>query len=195
MYVILLTHKIKTCNPLVEYVLSKRWDGCANFHCIPIQENENSFLILKNNTTVGDRDDDMVIDVINNTCTCGIWQEYYQYPCIHAMGWLRIYRKMEFEEIIEHYVSILYKNSTQIEITKQNINPVIISNLVKDINVLPPRNTGTNLAGRPKTKRIRNRIVHPEQRKKKIARCSKCGQEGHYASTCEARKERNLKKR
>ena len=56
------------------------------------------------------------------------------------------------EKIVEEYVSRFYKNETQIEISKQNINPIIFSNLVKDSSVLPPKSTGTNPTGRPKTK-------------------------------------------
>ena len=94
------------------------------------------------------------------------------------------------ETIVEEYVSRLYKNETQIEITKQNINPIIFSNLVRDSFILPPRSTGTNTTGRPRAKRIRNRVVHPDARKRKVAHCSKCGKEGHYSSTCDVRKEK-----
>ena len=78
-----------------------------------------SILIEKNNTAVGYRDDDLVNEVINETCTCGKWQEYYQCPCIHAIGrWILIYRRMEIELIIDQYVSKLDRNPTQQEITK-----------------------------------------------------------------------------
>ena len=82
---------------------------------------------------------------------------------------------MKMETIIEEYVSKLHKNKTQKEITKQNINPIIFSNLLKDVNVLPPRSTGTNTTGRPKTKQVYYCVVHPEQQKRKMAHCCKCG--------------------
>ena len=53
------------------------------------------------------------------------------------------------ERVVEEYVSRFYKNETQIEITRQNINPIIFSNLVKDSSVLPPRSTGPNTTGQP----------------------------------------------
>ena len=94
------------------------------------------------------------------------------------------------ETIVEEFVSRFDKRETQIEITKQNINPIILNNLVKDSSVLPQRSIGKNTTGQPRTKRIRNRVVHPEERKRKIAHCSKCGQEGHHSSACDARKEK-----
>ena len=119
-----------------------------------------------NNTTTGNSDDDMVIDIINETCTCGKWQEY-QYLCIHAMGWLRNYRRMDMETIVEEFVSRFYKNETQIEITKQNINPIIFSNLVKDSFVLPPRSTRTNTTQQDDQEQNKYEIVWCIQKKEK----------------------------
>ena len=56
------------------------------------------------------------------------------------------------ETIVDQYVTKFYKKEKQQEITQQIINPVILSNLAKDVNVLLPRSTGTNTTGTPKTK-------------------------------------------
>ena len=90
-------------------------------------------------------------------CTCGKWQNR-ELPCIDAMAYFRNYKQQSFPFILENTISSFYTYNSLQNLHKDNICPVIIPTLGRDLVTLPPnlikrkRSTGC-----PKKQRLQKR--------------------------------------
>ena len=132
-----------------------------------------------------------IVNVPNRTCTCGKWQEY-DYPCVDAFAYFRLYEERSYEYIIDKHVGKFYRYETQHQLLAFSITPVVVDNLVKDGVTKPPATGEKRQAGRPKKTRIRSRSKFKSEDSPVI--CSLCHERGHNRLTCLARKEQKKNK-
>lgn len=125
------------------------------------------------------------IDVQEQWCSCGQWQEH-GVPCVDACAYFRHIRNQKEDDVLRDYVPQQFKFLYHQELMKSNIKPVIIDTLRKDGITRPPPATGKRTSGRPKKKRLRRRSKFTTTEESTIS-CGKCGQRGHNARTCAAR--------
>ena len=114
-------------------------------------------------------------------CSCGAWQDC-MIPCRHAMAVYRLHKGNDLTFIQSELVGDYHKFGYVQKTLKQNIYPVSTESLKSDGTTLPPiiKKRG---AGRPKTKRIRNRSEYRMGKDSPII-CSKCRCRGHNKRTC-----------
>lgn len=84
---------------------------------------------------------------------------------------------------MDEHVTSLMTYEAQNDLLTKNITPVVPDQLSKDGMSLPPKDSGKRKAGRPKTKRIRNRSKFIDPSQSSII-CSRCRRPGHNARTC-----------
>ncbi|CAL8128220.1 unnamed protein product [Prunus armeniaca] len=132
-----------------------------------------------------------VVDLTAHTCSCRRW-DLTGIPCSHGIS--AIYRR---EEDPYNYVHSCYKKPAFLRAYKPYINPMAGEEYWPVTNHQPIRPPKYHKqAGRPRMLRCREPDeVRPPSNPNKIRRClikincSKCGQEGHNATTCERRKQ------
>ena len=78
-----------------------------------------------------------MLDVPNETCTCGTWQDM-ELLCVHCMAYLRIIENKSFKDILDMPSCPYYGYQFLYKFYKENITPVIIDSLSSDNNTKPP---------------------------------------------------------
>ncbi|XP_062109640.1 uncharacterized protein LOC133821212 [Humulus lupulus] len=128
------------------------------------------------------------VDLLNKTCTCGVFQ-IIGIPCAHALsGSLK--RGVNFYSLCSDY----YKIETWRSSYTESIYPTgneeewIVPHDIMTITVRTPAQK--NLVGRPKKKQGRPKTKrHPSNEDKLVVprKCSTCGGQGHNRATCKVR--------
>ena len=168
--------------PRMQEVLQKRFDSCAGFQVIELEEGVAHFKVIRSVYRPGERARVHHIDVQNKTCSCGKWQDF-QSPCVDAMAYLRQECNMSLHEVMQSHISPYFTYEHELKMLTKNINPVILDQLETDGKTKPPKNSGKRFAGRPKQKRIRKRSKFANPGNSTIV-CSKCGVRGHNKRSC-----------
>jgi len=173
--------------PRIKELLFKRWNACIQLDVDELTEGEGKFKVDQETESQV-----FPVTVLHNVvkpgdaeCTCGKWQDV-GYPCIHGMAYYRKWEEKRFEMVLEDNVSYLYKFSALKHVYRKNICPVVLDVIRHEGSAKPPAVVKT--AGRPRTKRIRNRSKFLDPSNSNI-RCSRCGKAGHNVRTCERREE------
>ena len=172
----------------MKHVLQKRWDNCAGFDVLEIEEDRNLFTVIRNARGASEEERKYNIDVRQHKCNCGEWQEH-DVPCIDAMAYYRHTEKRSLAYIMENLVTFHYKYETEHELLKSNIVPVCLSQISADGVTLPP-NDMKRTTGRPPMKRLRKRSRWAHDPEQSDRRCKKCNQKGHNIRTCDERRRR-----
>ena len=119
-----------------------------------------------------------IVDVINRTCTCRVWQ-LTGIPCGHVVLSLTFLQQKSLAQMaIDEYKIETYRRTYQ-----EVVNPVPAHKdweHFDDLMILLPPIMDRRLPGRPKnTKRIPSQGEEPTPRK-----CSRCHQRGHTCNNC-----------
>jgi Transposase, Mutator family len=168
--------------PNMKSVLQKRFDNCANFQVMLLEEGDEKYKVVRSLYAPGDRHRIHTLDINEKRCSCGVWQDY-KVPCVDAMAYFRIMKNQSLHEILELHVCDYYKYESEKMLLMKNIKPVILDQLSKDGVTLPPKYSGKRQAGRPKEKRLRKRSKFADESKSPIV-CSRCNRRGHNKRTC-----------
>ena len=134
--------------PIVGH-LKKLYDASAGFVIIGTDDNEALFRIKRTDLSLTESRVWHDIDITNQTCSCGKWQER-EYPCIDAMGFFRNHELLTFDKIVSTKVSVYYNYDSLQALYKENISSVSLSTLVSDGVTMPPKNQRKRQTGRPK---------------------------------------------
>ena len=59
------------------------------------------------------------LTIQEKTCSCGRWQKY-EYPCSHAVTYLRIWEDMSFPDILQQHVHDYHRNKSMQQIYGYN---------------------------------------------------------------------------
>ncbi|XP_062085420.1 uncharacterized protein LOC133791513 [Humulus lupulus] len=128
------------------------------------------------------------VDLLNKTCTCGVFQ-IIGIPCAHALsGSLK--RGVNFYSLCSDYYKIEKWRSSYIEsiYPTSNEEEWIVPHDIMTITVRTPAQK--NPVGRPKKKQGRPKTKrHPSNGDKLVVprKCSTCGGLGHNRATCKVR--------
>jgi SWIM zinc finger len=114
-------------------------------------------------------------------CTCGAWQDC-MFPCRHGIAVYRLHKGTDLTYVTSELVHEYHKFGYVKQTFKQNIYPVSMDCLKSDGITRPPI-VKKREAGRPKTKRIRNRSEYHLGDDSPII-CSNCRRRGHNKRTC-----------
>ena len=158
------------------------YDESAGFKIIPTDEVAGIYKINRTESLLGEPIISHNLNVIHNTCTCGLWQEY-NVPCVDAVAYLRICQNKSIDEIIDEDVSRLYTYEYLHKLYKDNLNAVALSTLRHDEVTSVAKNTPKRQPGRPKMLRYRERSKYENPADSKI-KCQKCGRRGHNRAGC-----------
>ena len=174
----------------VKATLRNYWDNCAGFRVVEVQMNDNEFIVRHGTTSAAESERVYNINISDRTCMCGEWQDQ-GYPCIDAMAYFRLHKKMTLNSIVSSYVDKFLTYETEYEMLKTNIYPVCIEIISPDGSTLPP-DASKRRSGRPRRRRIRKRPHSACDPEESMITCSKCRRRGHNARTCVARRENEL---
>ena len=183
--------------PRVRKLLKARWEKAAAISVLEVEENCGNFEVVS--PDYGDPDDEDNNDVVvgidvprhqqtlhmvnpdKSMCTCGAWQDC-MFPCRHGIAVYRLHEGRDFTYVTSELVHEYHKFAYVKQTFKQNIYPVSMESLTSDGTTRPPI-VKKRTAGRPKTKRIRNRSEYELGDDSPII-CSNCGRRGHNRRTC-----------
>lgn len=168
--------------PLWKNVLQKRFDVCAGFTVLQLEENEDKYKVVRTLYRPGESARVHYLCISAATCTCGKWQDF-QTPCVDAVAFFRLNKQMSLQQIMDNHASSLLRYEAQSDLLIKNIVPVIREQLSRDGQTLPPKDTGKRMPGRPKEKRLRKRTKHADSNQSTVL-CSRCRRPGHNARTC-----------
>jgi hypothetical protein len=167
----------------VAAIVKNRWENCAGFKVIELEENGNHFNIVRPPRKESDSEKRYNIDVTKKSCGCGEWQDH-GVPCIHAIAYFRLHKKVLLEQILHEEVHQYYTYENEKMLLRRNINPVCMELLCYDGKTLPPRESTIRSTGRRRKKRIRTRSRWAYDPEKSNIVCSRCQQRGHNVRTC-----------
>ena len=94
--------------------------------------------------------------MVNLNCDCGEWQDH-GVPCIDAVAYFRLYKRMTLEQMLAEQVDEYYTYEKERMLLDMNIVPVCMQRIRHDGATLPPRASGKRSTGRPQKLRIRKR--------------------------------------
>jgi hypothetical protein len=171
----------------VKATLRDYWENCAAFRVVEVEINGNEFIVRRGTTSAAESERVYNLDVSERTCMCGEWQDQ-GYPCIDAIAYFRLHKKMTLNSILTSYVDKLLTYETEYEMLKANIYPVCIETISPDGSTLPP-DASKRRSGRPRRKRIRKRPHSACDPEESPIVCGKCHRRGHNSRTCVARRE------
>ena len=140
-----------------------------------IQVGDHAYVVSPPLSSVIPDTTDRVVDLLNMTCTCGLYQQEL-FPCLHAAA--AICKK---NVLPQHYMEKRYLLCTLKRSFTSFVEVVDVATVVSDGDTV--LETITVKRGRPKSIRIRSRGEKISNRGK----CSGCGEHGHNISTCERR--------
>jgi hypothetical protein len=184
-----LREKVKNKDGVVSRVVDKirgHWTSCAGYTVTELQDEGDKYTIVRQQSDILLSSSKFTIDIVDETCTCGEWQEH-GYPCVDAIAYFRLYRKVTVDEILANHVKQFYMYANERELLKSNITPVCMNTLTPDGVTLPPRPSSKRGSGRPRKQRIRKRSRFANNPEQSNVVCSKCGNRGHNIKTCETR--------
>ncbi|KAJ8432093.1 hypothetical protein Cgig2_001174 [Carnegiea gigantea] len=131
----------------------------------------------------------LVVNLARRTCSCKWWQ-LQGLPCAHAMAVIDKHKLWVYDYVSDYYKwaaqGTIYMNSilpmeTHDSATVENAIGLVVGGDALDDGynrtILPPINPRPQ--GRPRQRRIESQTQGVQ-----IRRCSKCGEGGHYRSTC-----------
>lgn len=133
---------------------------------------------------VSDKNGKYKVDLLNKTCSCGVWQ-LSGIPCHHGATGI-----LFMERPLEEFVSPWYYKDTYLKSYHHLLKPMSGKNDWPETNyqkLLPP--IAKRVAGRPKKNRRKDASEEPKN-KKKVSRkgtqiqCSKCKEYGHNKLGC-----------
>ena len=123
-------------------------------------------------TRVGNRNKRRFVDLSEKTCSCK-WYQEHGVPCYHACAVL-LKHGMPAEDLCTD----MAKTDTLVRLYSATVFPVDSDDL-EEMTVIPPE--VPKKIGRPKGKRIKNRLEKTTRGKNC---CSLCGEVGHNKRTC-----------
>jgi hypothetical protein len=167
----------------VAELLNKRWENCAGFTVVQLRRNGSTFAVTRRNMSGSVEENIFNVDVEKKCCDCGIWQEH-GVPCIDAIAYMRIHKKMPLATVLANEVSKHYTYEEELALLEMNLQPVCVQRLCKDGITLPPNSFFKRSTGRPKLQRIRKRTKFANEPEKSPHKCGLCGKPGHHRTTC-----------
>jgi hypothetical protein len=173
----------------IRSILNKRWENVIGYEVYQLKAASDEYTIIRKRKETPDTFVQYTINVALNICECGEWQEY-GFPCVDAMAYLRLHRRLLLCQVMSAYVDPLYRYERELEMLSDNIIPVCIANIARDGRTLPPKQSKKRQAGRPKKKRIRKRSRYAHTPEDSNVVCSRCYERGHNVRTCLDREQR-----
>ena len=183
--------------PRVAQILQARWDAAAIMKVMELELNSNEFKVIS--AEYGSDDDDTgggidpgspmeqrghhIVKLNNNLpwCSCRAWQDC-MYPCRHGCAVYRKWKEVDFNYVLANTVDEIYTFRNVKDTLRRNVFPVSLDTIPYDGVTKPPL-VEKRPAGRPCTKRIRNRSEYLAAEDSPII-CSNCGRRGHNRRTC-----------
>jgi hypothetical protein len=184
-----LRKKVGGNDGVIDTVVSKLkagWISCGGYKIIELGNNGNTFTISRVGGKAIESTSRFTINLSNRKCTCGEWQEH-GYPCVDALAYLQLERKLSFNKVLDEYVDFKYTYSNAREMLSANIMPVCMDTIAPDGVSFPPKNSSKRGSGRPKKQRIRKRSRFAHNPEESNVVCSKCKRRGHNIRTCATR--------
>jgi MULE transposase domain len=169
---------------LIEILVKNNWDKAMGYKVSLFDAEKQKYKVSRLLNTVGEGDIRHNVDIINQTCTCGKFQDY-GYPCICVCAYLRIYEKKDFDYVLVNYVSKYHTMKYQKLLYSKNINPIVVDNISEDGITKEPEMNNKRQPGRPQIARLRKRVNTGDDTTNKL--CSRCKKPGHNKRTCETR--------
>jgi hypothetical protein len=123
--------------PPKHHLMQQRYQMCAGFEVIQLHETTDKFKNNRTNGPLGEVATAHRVDIRERKCTCGKWQEY-GCPCIDAMAYYWLFMGNSLEEIMLQTISPFYNYTSQHELFRENIDPVIVEMLENDNVTKPP---------------------------------------------------------
>jgi hypothetical protein len=181
--------KIKSINktgivPLMKENIQYMWNKCNGFTVTILDEGEQTYKVSRNDTVGKALATRHVINVKEQNCTCGWWQDLCT-PCIDACAYFRLIENLEIDDITVNKVSPYYHWYYQQQLMNNNFKPVTIASLQRDMVTQPPTQSNKRQPGRPKNNALRKRRKYANAEDSPIV-CSKCGMKGHNKRSCDA---------
>jgi hypothetical protein len=161
----------------------KKWMNCAGFKVVRLEKEGHVFAISPQRGTTSDSEINCNLDVVNCNCDCGEWQNH-GVPCIHAVAYFRLYKRMTLEQMKAEQVAGYYTYEKEMMLLDRNIVPVCMQRIRHDGATLPPRASGKRSTGRPQKVRIRKRSRWAHEPERSNIVCSRCLKRGHNIRTC-----------
>ena len=141
--------KVKGKKGIVQPLLGELktlWEKCAGYEVLEGEDESNKFTIVRHTTLASESSKRYSIDIGNNTCECGEWQDN-GYPCIDAMAYFRLYRYETMDNVFDEYVDPMYTYEMEVEMMKTNICPVCVETIAHDGFTLPPLKSQKRMTG------------------------------------------------
>jgi hypothetical protein len=173
----------------VALLLHERWEKVVGYEVYRLSATCDEFTIIRKRLGASDSFTQYTIDVSKRICECGEWQEY-GYPCVDAMAYLRLHRRLPYYQVLSAYVDPVYTYEYENKMLSGKIKPVCTAMIKRDGKTLPPRQSKKRQAGRPRKKRLRKRSRWAHTPEKSNVVCSRCHQRGHNIRTCLERERR-----
>jgi hypothetical protein len=164
----------------VAAVLNDRWDNCAWFKVVELQENGIVFSVIGRAKLSSDEDVSYNIDVFTKNCDFGEWQDH-GVPCIDAIAYYRLHKQVLLEQVLSDHVNHNYTYEIERKLISNNLTPVCMERVCYDV---PPKDSTKRKTGRPKKQRIRKRSLWAYEPGKSNVVCSRCHERGHNIRTC-----------
>ena len=185
----LLRQEVKEKDGVVQRVadkLTRNWNACAGYKVLELTDDGGKFTITRRTKKDLESTTRYIVDVVNQRCSCGEWQEYC-YPCIDALAYFWLHKNATLNEVLGHHVEDYYTYKNAREMLRINIHPVCMDAIKSDGVTLPPKASLKRSTGRPKKQRIRKRSRWAENPEESNVVCSKCKKRGHNIRTCDTR--------
>jgi hypothetical protein len=116
--------KIKAINkrgivPVMKDNIQYIWHKCNGFTVTILEEGEETFKVSQNDTVGKILASRHVINVKDQTCTCGWWQDICT-PCIDACAYFLLIEKIELDNVYVNKVSPYYHYYYQQQLMNNN---------------------------------------------------------------------------
>ena len=161
---------------IIKNVLSRlrgQWENCAGFKVMEIKKGRSEFTIIRQSRKARDNSNRYTIDIVEQQCECGIWQEH-DFPCIDALAYFRLEKKYTLNHVLAKFVDKVYTYEHENELLKENIVPVCMETISRDGVTMAPKETFKRSTGRPRKERIRKRSRSVYPTKESTIVCSRC---------------------
>ncbi|XP_026405499.1 uncharacterized protein LOC113300512 isoform X2 [Papaver somniferum] len=143
-----------------------------------LRANEAEFQVISHEGT-------NIVNIRSRCCSCNGWQ-HYGLPCAHAVAAL-----LSCGQNVHRFTESCFTVTTYRKAYSQTLHPVPDKTLWKEssengdpaaeVLIKPPKSLRP--PGRPRKKRA---LTEDHGRVKRVVRCSRCNQTGHFRSTCAA---------
>jgi hypothetical protein len=177
--------QVQDLNSVVEpqrKYIANRYTASAGYQIYVLDLERQQYKINRTSEHFGTLGGSYRLDLINGTCSCGMWQDL-SVPCPDLVGYRQIREKKRLEEIMVDDVSPVHTARFQLGLYQYNINPVWMDTVVRDGVTQPPAMLKKKKPGRPPTKRKQKKSRFAKE-KYSNRECRNCYLKGHNIRTC-----------